>query len=118
MAIINPRALAATTVAVAPVETTLGTFDTINSDWLTILIYNTSSTQTFDGYLRLSARQDVTTQVMPSAVSESTVLRGIAPLESRCVDVQVCGVRTIEVSGTMGGVGANVVIAVNNKAEH
>lgn len=109
------RSLAATTIAVAPIETTLGIFDTINTTWLTIQIYNTSSTQTFNGRLRLSARQDQTAQLLPTAVSEYLGLDGIQPLESRCVDVDVKGVRLIEVTGTMSGIGANVVISVNNR---
>lgn len=113
----NPRALIATAISVAPVETSMGTFDTINSDWLTVQIYNASSSQILDCHLRLSARQDTTAQTLPTAISEFLGLTNIQPLESRCVDVQVGGVRLIEVVGTASGVGLTATIAVNNKAE-
>lgn len=112
-----PRALAATSISVAPVETSMGTLDTINTDWLTVQIYNASSSQALDCRLRLSARQDTTAQTLPTAISEFLGLTNIQPLESRCVDIQVCGVRVIEVIGIASGVGLTATIAVNNKAE-
>ena len=104
-----------TSISIAPVETTVGTFDTINTAWLTVQIYNSDSTQTCNGRLRLQARTDTTAQSLPRAISEWLGLDGIQPGETRCADYQVAGARVVEVTATASGVGLTAVCAVNNR---
>jgi len=111
---VYPRAQRAQTVAVAPTETTLQTFDVDRTSVLALHLYNADATQTFQGSLRLQARPDESTAVLPFAQSEWLGLRDVVPLTARCVDVPVGGLATLAVVGTMSGAGGNVVLSARD----
>ena len=110
----NPRAIPATTVAVLPTETTLTTLDVTQTRTVSIHVYNGDATQTFNGRLRIGSRSDVSTAVIPLAMSDSLVLDGIGPLSSRCVEYNCDALSTLAVVGSMSGAGANIVLAVRD----
>jgi len=111
---VNPRAQQATTIAVAPTETVLGTFDTDGTDLLTAHVYNADATQTLEVVVRFQARSEARESVLPFADGLSQPLGGIAPLTSRVVDIAVGGSKAVRLVATMSGAGGNCVLAVVN----
>lgn len=103
-----------TTVAVAPTETTLCSFnrDTLKgASRITVQVYNTDAAQTFAGIVY--RRKANMSAWAPSTITDFS---SVDPLTSAMADLDVAGTDELELRGTMSGAGGDIQVGATRKA--
>lgn len=105
------KALAATTVAVAPTSTLLCTIECRSSSRVTLQVVNTDGSQTFVGEVRRRTQSETT--YAPSTLGDFS---SVGPGSSVMADLDVEGTEAIQLWGTMSGAGGNVRVSAQRRA--
>lgn len=110
-----PRALQPTSVAVAPVATTMATIDVLQTKILSVSVRNLDVSQTLDvTILRQVWGNDSEAAVSGFAPSTLGDLLGIGPGQIAAVDIDVGSNSALRFSGVASGAGLTAVISARN----